>query len=39
MMTGLKRDYCEEMFWWPEIAEILLYSGGLKMVQRRILLY
>lgn len=38
MMTGLKRGYCEEMFWWLEIAEILLCSAGLKMVQM-ILLY
>lgn len=30
MMTGLKRHYCEEMFWWPEIAEISLCSVGLE---------
>lgn len=38
MMTGLKRDYCEETFWWPEIAEILLCSADLQTVQM-ILLY
>lgn len=37
-MIGLKTDYCEEMFWWPETVEILLCSAGLKTVER-ILLY
>lgn len=27
------------MFWWPEVAEILLCSGSLKIAQRKVLLY